>query len=112
MKPTYTYLSCYVKGSDLPQHTDNPDCWRTVSYLIDKPEGSSWPIYFDPVKQKKKHAGRCFGAQVPKDRCIPCDCEKGGFMCFDGTDHLHFREALPDKYYYLLLLHYKTISQK
>lgn len=112
LRPTYTYLSCYVKGSDLPQHTDNPDCWRTVSYLIDKPEGSNWPIYYDPVKQKKKHAGRCFAAQIPKDRCIPCDCEKGGFMCFDGTDHLHFREALPGKYYYLLLLHYKTISQK
>jgi hypothetical protein len=35
--PTYTYLSAYIKGSDLPPHTDREDCKYTVPFLIDKP---------------------------------------------------------------------------
>ena len=38
MKPTYTYLSSYVKGANLPPHTDRPDCEYTVSFVVDKPE--------------------------------------------------------------------------
>ena len=111
LKPTYTYLSCYIKGSDLPQHTDNPDCWRTVSYLIDKPNGTNWDIYVDLRKQNVKHKGRYSDTPIPsKDNCIACDCDKGGMMMFDGTDHIHYRETLEHEYYYLLLLHYKPID--
>ena len=111
LRPTYTYLSCYVKGSDLPQHTDNPDCWRTVSYLIDKPAGKNWNIYVDLKKQNVKHKGRYNNTPIPpKEQCIACDCEKGGLMMFDGTDHIHYREALEHDYYYLLLLHYKPVD--
>lgn len=111
LKPTYTYLSCYIKGSDLPQHTDNPDCWRTVSYLIDKPNGTNWDIYVDLRKQNVKHKGRYSDTPIPsKENCIACDCDKGGMMMFDGTDHIHYRETLKHEYYYLLLLHYKPID--
>jgi hypothetical protein len=111
LKPTYTYLSCYIKGSDLPQHTDNPDCWRTVSYLIDKPNGTNWDIYVDLRKQNVKHKGRYSDTPIPsKENCIACDCDKGGMMMFDGTDHIHYREPLEHEYYYLLLLHYKPID--
>ena len=111
LKPTYTYLSCYIKGSDLPQHTDNPDCWRTVSYLIDKPNGTNWDIYVDLRKQNVKHKGRYSDTPIPsKDNCVACDCDKGGMMMFDGTDHIHYRETLKHEYYYLLLLHYKPID--
>tara|TARA_Y100000389_G_scaffold21763_1_gene18699 strand:+ start:11836 stop:13917 length:2082 start_codon:yes stop_codon:yes gene_type:complete len=108
LMPTYTYLSCYIKDADLPAHTDNPECLTTVSYMLDKPEGTSWPIYFDPTKQPTKHKGRYSEPYFPpNEKCIACDCQPGGFMAFDGTDHLHYRLPLEHDYYYLLLLHYK-----
>ena len=38
MRPTYTYLSAYVKNADLPPHTDREDYEYTVSFIVDKPE--------------------------------------------------------------------------
>ena len=109
LRPTYTYLSCYIKGSDLPAHGDNPNCEFTVSYLLDKPKNSSWNIYFHKNKQKKHCGGRSsFTPNI--DECIACDCNKGGLMCFKGQDHLHFRDTLKHDYYNLLLLHYVTID--
>lgn len=112
LKPTYTYLSCYVKGSDLPAHTDRPECEFTVSFLIDKPTGCSWPIYVDKRKEPVKNRGR-YREYVNSEnihRCIPVDCDAGGLMCFQGTDHIHFREKLEYDYYYISLLHYQIIK--
>ena len=105
LKPTYTYLSCYVKGTDLPAHTDRPDCEFTVSFMLDKPEGSHWPIYYDKETQPIKYKGR-YNETPPKERCIPVDCEPGGLMIFNGTDHIHFREKLEYDFYNIVLLHY------
>jgi prolyl 4-hydroxylase len=107
LMPTYTYLSAYVKGSDLPAHTDRPDCEYTVSFLINKPENSHWPIYVHKVKQPVKHKGRS-DFTPPKEECITVDCNAGGLMIFQGTDHIHFRENLPDDFYHIVLLHYVT----
>lgn len=107
LRPTYSYLSCYKKGADLPIHTDNFSCKTTISLLIDKPKDTNWNIYFHTKKQAVKHKGRYNGENPPYEECIPCDVQKpGGLMAFDGTDHLHFRETLEHDYYYLLLLHY------
>jgi prolyl 4-hydroxylase len=108
LEPTYTYLSCYVTDSDLPAHTDRADCEYTVSFVIDKPTDITWPIYFHTVKQKRKHQGRVHFIPDKKE-CIECDCEAGGFMMFNGTDHAHFREKLHGDYYYIVLLHYKSL---
>ena len=105
LMPTYTYLSAYVKGSDLPAHTDRADCEYTVSFLINKPENSNWPIYLHKVKQPVKHKGRA-DFTPPKEECIAVDCNAGGLMMFQGTDHIHFREGLPDDFYHIVLLHY------
>ena len=107
LMPTYTYLSAYVKGSDLPAHTDRADCEYTVSFLINKPENSNWPIYLHKVKQPVKHKGRA-DFTPPKEECIAVDCNAGGLMMFQGTDHIHFREGLPDDFYHIVLLHYKS----
>ena len=108
LQPTYTYLSCYVKDSDLPAHTDRADCEYTVSYVINKPTGVNWPIYFHTKKQPIKHQGRVRFVP-PKDECIACDCGPGGLMMFNGTDHAHFREKLDGEYYHIVLLHYRSI---
>ena len=41
LKPTYTYLSCYIKGADLPPHTDQADCEYTCSYILKKPKNKA-----------------------------------------------------------------------
>ena len=107
LMPTYTYLSAYIKDSDLPAHTDRAECEYTVSFLINKPENSHWPIYVHKVKQPVKHKGRS-DFTPPKEECIKVDCNAGGLMIFQGTDHIHFRENLPDDYYHIVLLHYVT----
>lgn len=107
VKPTYTYLSCYTKDSDLPPHTDQADCEFTVSFIIQKPENTYWPIYLHKTKQEIKHKGR-YHFTPPKDECISCDCNSGGLMIFSGTDHIHYREALEHDYYNIVLLHYRV----
>ena len=107
LMPTYTYLSAYIKDSDLPAHTDRADCEYTVSFLINKPENSHWPIYVHNVKQPVKHKGRS-DFTPPKEECIKVDCNAGGLMIFQGTDHIHFRDNLPDDFYHIVLLHYVT----
>ena len=108
LEPTYTYLSAYVNGADLPAHTDRPDCEYTVSFIVDKPENKRWPIYLHKVKQPIKHKGR-YDFTPPKEECIEVDCNPGGLMMFSGTDHIHFREKLEFEYYNIVLLHYRSL---
>ena len=107
LRPTYTYLSCYKKGTDLPAHTDRPDCEYTVSYIVDKPKDFTWNIYFHPEKQPVKNQGR-YNFTPNKDECIPVDCNENGLMIFQGEDHLHFREKLEADYYNIVLLHFRA----
>lgn len=108
LRPTYTYLSAYVKDSDLPPHTDREDCQYTVSFLIDKQEGASWPIYFHKTTQPVKYKGRYDFTPDIKE-CESIDCETGGLMMFCGQDHIHFREKLDADYYTIVLLHYREL---
>ncbi len=104
LRPTYTYLSSYVKDSDLPAHTDRADCEYTVSFLVNK--DADWPIYLHKVKQPVKFKGR-HGSNPDKDECISLDSDIGGLIIFNGTDHLHFRENYSGEFYDILLLHYR-----
>ena len=111
MVPTYIYVSCYTKGderkTDLPPHTDRPDCEYTISYIIDKPEGSNWPIYVDKTKQPVKNKGR-YWFYPPKENCIAVDGNANSLMMFNGTDHIHYREEMPCEFYYIVLLHFRS----
>ena len=112
LRPTYTYFSGYAKDADLPPHTDRPECEFTVSFLVAKPEGTNWPIYVDKKKQPIKFKGRYrdYVIENNKQDCVQVDCNAGGLMCFQGTDHIHFREKLEHDYYYITLLHYQIIE--
>lgn len=114
LKPTYTYLSCYLnqagKCTDLPAHTDRREAYITVSFILSKPEGSHWAIYFHKVKQPTKNKGRWDGCPISKEDCVSCDCDAGGFMIFKGEDHNHFREEMNCDYYNIILLHYVKLE--
>lgn len=107
--PTYTYLSCYTRGSDLPPHTDRSDCEYTVSFIMDKPN-HNWNIYVDMTKQPVKSKGRYpnYSIEENKKNCKKVDCNSGGIMMFNGIDHIHFREKLEADYYHIILLHYRS----
>ena len=107
LRPTYTYLSSYVKDSDLPAHTDRADCEYTVSFLVNK--DVDWPIYLHKVKQPVKHKGR-HGFNPDKEECLELDSDIGGLIIFNGTDHLHFREKYSGEFYDILLLHYRIVE--
>ena len=109
LKPSYTYLSCYDKGSDLPAHSDNPQCEITVSFLLKRPKNEKWNIYLDKNKTKKC-AGRSSYTPDKKD-CIPLDfsTDENSLLCFEGQEHLHYREKLDSDFYNILLLHYQRI---
>ena len=106
MEATYTYISAYVKGADLPAHTDRPECEFTCSYIIGKPPDTNWNIYLHKTKQPEKYKGR-YDFTPPKEECIAVDCRENGLMIFNGTDHIHYREPLEHEYYNVVLLHYK-----
>ncbi|MAP67453.1 MAG: hypothetical protein CMF80_07135 [Candidatus Marinimicrobia bacterium] len=111
MNPTYIYVSCYTKDeekpTELPPHTDRPDCEYTISYIIDKPEGSNWPIYVDKTKQPVKNKGR-YWFYPPKEGCVAVDANANSLMMFNGTDHIHYREKMECDYYYIVLLHFRS----
>lgn len=106
LKPTYTYLSSYTKDSDLPPHTDREDCEFTVSLLINKDK--DWPIYAHKIKQPKKYNGRYRDFVPDKSEFLELECDVGGLIIFEGTDHIHYRETYKGYFYDVLLLHYRT----
>ena len=108
LRPTYTYISFYISEADLPAHTDREDCEFTVSFIIDKPENSTWNMYVDKEKQPIKYKGR-YDHTPCKNNCFSVDCNAGGLMLFDGTDHIHFREKTELEFYNIILFHYRSI---
>ena len=108
MKASYTYLSAYIKGCDLPLHTDRPECEFTCSYLIAKDDtGISWPIYVEK-KTDRGSNGRC-KYTVTDEECITLECEENGLMMFKGAakgGHAHMRKKYEGDYAYYVLLHF------
>ena len=104
VRPTYTYLSSYIKDADLPPHTDRPDCEYTVSFLVNK--SHDWPIYAHKIKQPTKNKGR-YWDDVPLEECHELHSGPNGLIIFCGTDHVHFRQVFTGDFYDILLLHYR-----
>lgn len=104
LRPTYTYLSCYVKGSDLPAHTDREDCQYTVSFLVNKDK--DWAVYCDPEKQPVKGRGR-YPEFKQNENHIGMIGEPNGLIMFNGEDHIHWRNEYMGERYDVLLLHYR-----
>ena len=108
MKASYTYLSGYVNGSDLPLHVDRAECEFTCSFLIAKDDlQKSWPIYLEKITDRGC-TGRC-NYTVTDEECIALECEENGFMIFRGASkggHAHMRKPYEGEYAYYLLLHY------
>lgn len=101
IKSSYAYASLYCGGTDLPMHTDRPQCRYTLSLQIDHqplpPDGRSpWPVQVD------------LDPGAP-----PLDFFQtiGGGILFRGCEIPHGRPTLPpDQNSWVLLLHYVDID--
>ena len=106
MKASYTYLSGYLRDSDLPAHKDRPECSLTCSFLIAKDdEKLPWPIYVE--KKKTRGTGRCDPFKI--EESYEVDCEENGIMAFRGCHHAHMRLPYQGEFAYFLLLHYVEV---
>lgn len=48
LRPSYVFLSMYGKDGVCPCHTDRPQCYMTVDYMVDTDaEKAPWPIYIE-----------------------------------------------------------------
>ena len=109
LEPTYTYISFYTRGADLPPHTDHADCEYTVSLLLDKPHGTRWPLYLHTVPEQKFYQGR-YDSKPQLDQCLKLDCDTGSLLVFQGIQNIHFRESFDGEFYNVILMHYRSLS--
>ena len=70
---------------------------------------TEWPIYLHKVKQNEPNKGRTGDRYINHDECVELNCEEGGIIMFQGTDHLHFREKFQGNTYNVILLHYMIV---
>ncbi len=96
--PSYTYLSAYMEGADLPRHKDHPQCAWNASLLIDQlPEVAvedSWPMYLQT--QAKVHEVRL---------------DFGDAVFYSGSSLPHWRRQITKGHRQTLgLLHYVPID--
>ena len=109
LEPTYTYISFYTRGADLPPHTDHADCEYTVSLLLDKPNGTIWPLYLHTIPEQQMYKGR-YDTKPKLDQCLKLNCEAGSLLVFQGIQNIHFRESFDGEFYNVVLMHYKSLS--
>ena len=106
LRPTYTYISFYTKGSELGPHIDKAECDYTCSLILAKPKNSKWNLY---IEKKLTNSEGKINYKPLKDECHALDCNENGFMILKGKKNIHYREELEYDYYNILLLHYNEI---
>lgn len=95
-KPSYSFVSSYLQGSDLFWHTDRPPCEYTITLLIDyaplSPDGrSGWPLL---IRRRD-------------DQIASVRQRIGDALLFKGRELPHSRDHLPQGHQSLsLLFHY------
>jgi hypothetical protein len=70
--PTYSYSRVYLKGANMPNHTDRPACEYSLSIRL---AGDEWPLWFD--------------IGIP----TPVQLEIGSGILYLGMEIPHWREA-------------------
>lgn len=82
IKTSYSFMSQYEEGSNLPAHTDRSQCVYNISLMLgSQPSGislSGWPIFIK------------VGDKV---NTITLECGDG--VLYSGTKDLHWRDTMP-----------------
>lgn len=75
LDPTYAYARVYVKGDEMPKHTDRPSCEISITVNV-ATKGELWPIWM----------------QVPGQEPISMVLEPGDAVVYKGCEVPHWRE--------------------
>jgi hypothetical protein len=94
LEPSYTYVSIYQGGADLPEHTDRDACEYTLSLCFEAspewPGQAPWPLFVRTPSQ-----------------VVALPLELGQAVLFRGRRLSHWREPLPEGHTYgSILFHY------
>lgn len=82
VKTSYSFCAAYEPGSNLPAHTDRPQCVYNISLMLGsvpfRASLSGWPLYI-------KHGEETTAVAL----------EVGDAVLYSGTRDLHWREVMP-----------------
>lgn len=114
LTPTYSYLSLYEHGADLPVHTDKEDSSYVISLTIDKtPQGVPWPMLIqrqqqaEPVGGSKTPRDLAHTEELPDSAWHSVDWGVNEFMMMRGRHHAHKRGRMLGERHFNLLLFYQ-----
>lgn len=84
LKPSYSFTATYDNKSNLPRHTDRPQCAWNISILFggtpqDVPL-TQWPLFVEV-----------------RDKVHSLELEPGDGGLYSGIAHPHWRDVMPDK---------------
>ena len=86
VKPSYNQITIYNKNGVCPLHVDREQCKYTIDVLLDQEIPSRpWPIWIDDKSYNLK----------PNQA-----------ICYSGTDSLHWREHINQKWATLVFFHF------
>lgn len=76
LRPSYAFLSMYGRDGVCPLHTDRPQCYATVDYMVSTDAKlRAWPLYIDGV---------------------PYELQPGEAVLYSGTGQPHYRNPLDE----------------
>ena len=91
LKPSYSFISFYHGGAELPRHTDREQCAWNISLAVDAspaaPREESWPLFLE------------LGGRVHEVRL-----GFGDAVLYEGHKVPHWRERLPDDHEFAVCL--------
>jgi len=86
VKPSYHQFTLYSNHGVCPLHVDRPQCKYTIDVLLDQEKPMKpWPLWIDDVS---------FNMKI------------NDAVCYSGTDSIHCRERINQKYANLIFFHY------
>jgi hypothetical protein len=87
VKPSYSYLSCYVQNGILPIHVDRPPCKYTLDFCIER-SGTEWPLFVNetPYLLEENEALFYLGCECPHYRTRKPDNTVTNVLLFHYVD--------------------------
>lgn len=102
VKPSYVFLSMYEEGGICPLHTDRPQCYRTIDYLIRQDDPEPWPIHIAGRKTDDEMAaiheaglshpeGQQIDERIWAETWETALIRPNSAVCYSGTHQFHYR---------------------
>lgn len=99
VKMSYSFTAAYETGSNLPAHTDRPQCVYNVSLMLgSNPDGKSlagWPLYI------VDNHGHLASASL----------EPGDAVLYSGVKNKHWRDVMPEGFDKILGVFFHYVPQ-